>query len=178
MTWCSASQPLSRAPEVGFCNVTVHFSRTFIVFLILRSEHSTAQFLFLKWQILWAWQPMSLQLLSWWYHNAFTCWSWPATCWLINTFHSGALKLKSSSLHMFLCKNISADNCTRELFKSSKDSTSLHIYNEKTFFDFVFRVFCEWHYKWSSFRPSWPTSSNPRPKPLGGSILLKFFIWN
>jgi len=29
---------------------------------------------------------------------------------------------------------------------------------------------------WSSFRPFWPTSSGPRPKPLDGSISLKFLL--
>jgi len=29
---------------------------------------------------------------------------------------------------------------------------------------------------WSCFRPSWPTLSGSRPKPLDGSILLKFLL--
>jgi len=38
-----------------------------------------------------------------------------------------------------------------------------------------FGVFCEWHHKWSCFRPFCPTSPGPRPKPLDGSISLKFY---
>jgi len=34
-----------------------------------------------------------------------------------NTFRSGMLRLKSSSLHVSLCRNISANDCARELFK-------------------------------------------------------------
>jgi len=51
------------------------------------------------------------------------------------------LRLKSSSLHMFLRGNISADDYARELFKPSKDSASLHICNEKTFFVLGFGFF-------------------------------------
>ena len=34
-------------------------------------------------------------------------------------------------------------------------------------------MFCEWHHKWNSFMPSWPTSSTLRPKLLDGSISLE-----
>ena len=58
----------------------------------------------------------------------------------VNTFCSGRLTIKSSSLHMFLHRCISADDCARELFKPSKDSSSICICNEKNFFvlGFVF----------------------------------------
>jgi len=86
-----------------------------------------------------------------------------------HTFHSGRLRLKCSSLHVYLHGNISADNCVRELFKPSKDSTSLCICNEKK----MVLGFFEWRRKWSCFRP---TSSGPRPKPLDGSISFKFLL--
>jgi len=77
---------------------------------------------------------------------------------------------------MFFHKVIFADDCVRELFKPSKDSASLRVCNDKKFFGFGFQVFCEWHHKWSCFRPFQPTSSGPRPKPLDGSILLMFLL--
>jgi len=52
---------------------------------------------------------------------------------LVNTFHSGRIRLKSSSLRVFLRRSISADICARKLFKPSKDSASLRINNEKKF---------------------------------------------
>jgi len=52
---------------------------------------------------------------------------------LINTLASDSLRLKPSSLHMFLRGNISTDDCPRELFKPSKDSASLGICIEKNF---------------------------------------------
>jgi len=41
---------------------------------------------------------------------------------------------------------------------------------------FGFCFFFEWHHKWSCFRPFWPTSSGPSPKPLDGSIPIKFLL--
>ena len=61
-----------------------------------------------------------------------------ATPSVFNTFWSGNLRLESSSLHMFLCRNISPDNCARKLLKPLKDSASLHVCNEKIFW---FRIF-------------------------------------
>ena len=88
----------------------------------------------------------------------------------INTLTSGGLRQKSSSLHMFLCRNVSADDCAKELFKPWKDLASLRICNAK------FVLFCKWHHKWSCFRSFWSTSSDPRPKPLDDSISLKFLL--
>jgi len=34
-------------------------------------------------------------------------------------------------------------------------------------------ILCEWHHKWRTFRPPWPTSPGPGPKPLYGSIWLR-----
>jgi len=47
---------------------------------------------------------------------------------------------------------------------------------KKKFFEFEFWIFCEWHHKWSSFRPFWPTSSGPGPEPPDDSISLKFLL--
>jgi len=62
---------------------------------------------------------------------------------VVNTLASVRLRLISSSLHMFLCGNISTDDCGRELFKSSKDSASLRVCNEKKFLVLGFVFFCE-----------------------------------
>jgi len=104
---------------------------------------------------------------------------------LLNTFHSGRLRLKSSSSHVFLHGNISTDNCARKLFKLSKrfgKSTMKKKQNiwclqwKKTIFGVGFQVFCEWHHKWSCFRPFWPAIYGPKPKPLDGIISLKKFL--
>ena len=42
--------------------------------------------------------------------------------------------------------------------------------------NFWFWTFCEWRHKWSSFKCFSPTSSGPGPKPLDGSISLKFLL--
>jgi len=61
-----------------------------------------------------------------------------------HTFNTTPLErlqqLKSSSLHMFLHGNISVDLCAKELFQPSKDSTSLHVCNEKNILGFRFFV--------------------------------------
>jgi len=61
----------------------------------------------------------------------------------INTLVSGGLRLKSNSSHVFLHGNISTDDCAKELFKPSKDSASLRVYNEKKIFGFWFCFLCE-----------------------------------
>jgi len=38
------------------------------------------------------------------------------------------------------------------------------------------RFFCELHHKLKTFRPPWPTSPGLGPKPLDGSISLKFLL--
>jgi len=88
---------------------------------------------------------------------------------IFSTFAARRLRLKSSSLHMSLCGNISIDDCSRELFKPSKDSASLWICNEK---NFGFWILCEWRHKWSSFGPFWSISSGHRHKPRDGSFSL------
>jgi len=37
-------------------------------------------------------------------------------------------------------------------------------------------IFCDWRHKWRTFRPTWLTSPGPGPKPLDGSISLKFLL--
>jgi len=77
---------------------------------------------------------------------------------------------------MFLRGNISADNCARELFKPSKDSASLHVFKEKFFLFWVSRFFVSDTISGICFRPFWSTSSGSRPKPLDGSMSLKFLL--
>jgi len=40
---------------------------------------------------------------------------------------------------------------------------------------FWFRISFEWRHMWSTFRPLWPTSSGPGPKPLDRSISLTLY---
>jgi len=53
-----------------------------------------------------------------------------------------SIRLKSSSLHVFVRGNISATDCARELFKPLKDSASLRVCSEKNLLvlGFVFFV--------------------------------------
>jgi len=64
----------------------------------------------------------------------------------------------------------------RELFKGSKDVASLLVCTRKKIFGWRMRIFCEWRHKWRTYGPPWPTSPGPGPKPLDGSILLKFLL--
>jgi len=52
----------------------------------------------------------------------------------LNTSHSGGLRLKSSSLHVFLHGNISADDCARAIQSFSKSAMKKKL---------GFRFFCE-----------------------------------
>jgi len=58
----------------------------------------------------------------------------------------------------------------------AKDLASLVVSNEKTFFWFGVRIFCEWCRRWRAIRPPWPTSPSPGPKLLDGSTSLKFLL--
>jgi len=60
---------------------------------------------------------------------------------------------------------------SQKLKRCSK-SCSLHL---KKIFWLGVRIFREWHHKWRTFRPPWPTSPGPGLKPLDGSISLKFY---
>ena len=77
---------------------------------------------------------------------------------------------ESNRLHTSLQVHSSSADCTRELFKPSKDSSSLQ-WKKKWFW-----IFCEWCHKWNSFRPFLPNSSHPGFKPRDGSIALKFLL--
>ena len=59
--------------------------------------------------------------------------------------------------------------------KSLKDSTNLVVCTQKKFL-VEGAVFCEWRCKWMTYTPPWPTSPGPGPKPLDGSISLKFSL--
>jgi len=72
-------------------------------------------------------------------------------------------------------RNLGAES-GRELFKDSKDATSLLVCTRKKIFGWGMWIFCEWRHKWRTFRPPWPTSPGPGPKPLDGSILLTFLL--
>jgi len=91
----------------------------------------------------------------------------------LNTYHASSLRLKSSSLHVSLCRNISGGNCTESYPSPNRFGKSSRLQWKKLFW---FWVFCEWCHKWSCFRPFWSTSSGPRPKPPDGSISLKFLL--
>jgi len=80
---------------------------------------------------------------------------------------------KTSSFQLPYQRHSSFGDCARELFKPSKDSASLLVCNEKTFF--WFWVFCEWRHKWGSLavlaHVTWP-----RAQPLYQSISLKSLL--
>jgi len=60
--------------------------------------------------------------------------------------------------------------CAREMFKPSKDSSSLPLCTWKKFFGWRLRIFCEWCRKWSSFRAILAHFTWPRAQLLDGSI--------
>jgi len=68
----------------------------------------------------------------------------------------------------------SSVNCTRELFKPSRDAASFRICSEKKLGGFGFFVYhvingvCFW--------PFWLKLPDPGPKALDGSISLKFLL--
>jgi len=64
-------------------------------------------------------------------------------------------------------RNAGAEN-GREPFKGSKDAASLLVCTRKNIFWLGDADFCEWHHRWKTFRPLWPTSPGP------GSKLLDF----
>jgi len=48
---------------------------------------------------------------------------------------------------------------------------------KKSFFDFGFSIFGEWHRKWNSFKTFWPNSSGPETTPLD-EVFCSSFYWN
>ena len=67
---------------------------------------------------------------------------------------------------MAFCERNSGTKSGRELLKGSKVTASLLICIQQKKFWLGVRIFCEWHYKWSTFKPPWPTSPGPGAKPL------------
>ena len=60
--------------------------------------------------------------------------------------------------------------------KRLKDAASLLVCTRKKIFAWRLQIFCEWHHKWKTFRPPWPTLPGPGCQSLDGSILLKFLL--
>ena len=84
--------------------------------------------------------------------------------------------LKNSSFRLpYQCPSYSAD-CARELFKSSNGLASLVDRTRKKFFGWGDGFFCDWRYKWSSFRVILAHVTWPRAQPLGQSFSLKFSL--
>jgi len=73
----------------------------------------------------------------------------------------GISEKKDTETHMSLCGNFSGSASAIDLFKVSKDAASLVACTRKNFFGWGMRIFCEWRYKWRTFRPPWPTSPGP-----------------
>jgi len=79
-------------------------------------------------------------------------------------------------MHVALRANFSGSVNATDPVKVSKDAVSLVACTRKKIFWLGLRIFCEWRHKWRTFRLPWPTSPGPRPKPLDGSISLKFLL--
>ena len=93
-----------------------------------------------------------------------------------NTFAPGviqAVHTKTAGLHVALRENIFGPVSVTDPVKRHSKSCSLH---SKNFFGWGVLIFYEWHHKWRTFRRPWPTSPGPGPKPLDGSISLKFLL--
>ena len=97
----------------------------------------------------------------------------------LNTLASGRFRVfreKNTETHVAFYRNFSGPVSATDLVKSSKDASSLVACTRKSFFWLGVQIFCEWHHNWRTFRPPWPTSPFPGPKPLDGSISLKFLL--
>ena len=90
------------------------------------------------------------------------------TFWCLAAFRD--FREKNTETHMALPRNFSSQKLKRR-----GKSFSLH---SKKIFWLGVEYFCEWHHKWKTFRPPWPTSPGPGLKTLDGSILLKFLFVN
>jgi len=66
-------------------------------------------------------------------------------------------------MHVIVRGNISAPVWVTDLVEASKDAASLLVCTQKKFFAWGVRVFCQWRYKWRTFRPPWPTLPGPGP---------------
>jgi len=85
----------------------------------------------------------------------------------------------------FRKKRLNARGFAREFLRSgmlyrpgkvSKDAASLLVCTRKKIFAWGVQVFCEWHHKWRTFRPPWPTLPGSGHQLSGGSISLKFLL--
>ena len=85
-----------------------------------------------------------------------------------------AVNAKTPGSHVVLHGNFSSLVSATDPAKSSKHLASLVVCIQK--FWLGVWICCEWHHKWRTFRPPWPTSPGPGPKSLDGSILLKFLL--
>jgi len=89
----------------------------------------------------------------------------------------GDFRKKTTALHVALRGNFSGLVSATDTVKGLEDSAkSCSLQYEKKFFGWGVQIFCEWRHKWRTFRPPWPTSPGPGPKPLDGSISLKFLL--
>jgi len=75
----------------------------------------------------------------------------PLTLWRPAAF--GDFRKKNASTHVALRGNISAPVQVTDLVEASKDTASLLDCTRKKIFACGMRFFCEWRYKWRSFRP-------------------------
>jgi len=62
---------------------------------------------------------------------------------------------------MALHGNFSGPVCSTDPVEVSKDAASLLVCTWKKIFCWRVQVFCEWHHKWRTFRPPWPTLPGP-----------------
>jgi len=73
---------------------------------------------------------------------------------------------KTSSFRLPYQRHSSSADCSRELFKVSKESASLLACTQKKFFGWGLQIFCEWRHKWSSFWIILADVTGPRTQPL------------
>jgi len=83
---------------------------------------------------------------------------------------------KNTETHAALRGNFSGRLSATDPAKSSKDTENLVASTLKNFFGRWVQIFWEWRHKWRTFRSTWPTSPSPGPKPLDGSVSLKFLL--
>jgi len=93
------------------------------------------------------------------------------TSWLIQS-----VRKKTAGSHVVLRGNISAPLGVTDLVEMSKDAASLVVCIRQKFFCLGVRFFCQWHHKWRTFWPPWPTLPGPGRQPLDGSISMKFLF--
>jgi len=98
---------------------------------------------------------------------------------LLNSLASGWFRGFSEKKRLNTCSFAQEFLQSGVLYRPSKSlkrrakSSSMH---SKKIFAWGVLVFCEWHRKWRTFRPPWPTLPGPGRQPLGGSISQKFLL--